>query len=487
MMKSRNPKRTLLMSVMSLLLCVAMLIGATFAWFTDNASTNVNSIEAGTLNVELVNKEGDSLVGKTLDFVKAEGSEEETILWEPGVTYNLPEVYVKNNGNLALKYKLAVSGIDGDAKLLEAIDWKITVGGEETDLTDFEGHLSAAGQSTEAIVLSGHMKESAGNEYQGLTVSGIAITVMATQYAEEHDSKDNQYDAEAKYTTLVGSQTEFRDVLTQAQAGDTLEITASEMSLTEIIPEGVMITGRGTGVTKLIVDGDDTTLSAAGDGYKVTNKDVTISNMTISGQNITASGFNSVINIEADGAEIRNAVITGGSSGINNSSILVEKLAAGETFKISNSTISGAYRGIYSQSKGGDIYVNNCDIDAVYTFNAGSGDLGLYVKDSKLLGWTSYGEMANGAYFDNTEFGKGTAGYDFLRPYCDTTLTNCTFDGDFRMGAGATGFTITINNCYFNGTKLTASNITSMLDDTEPDTENLKGCTIIIDGVTAKL
>ena len=220
MMKSRNPKRTLLMSVMSLLLCVAMLIGATFAWFTDNASTNVNSIEAGTLKVELVNKEGDSLVGKTLDFVKAEGSEEETILWEPGVTYNLPEVYVKNNGNLALKYKLAVSGIDGDAKLLEAIDWKITVGGEETDLTDFEGHLSAAGQSTEAIVLSGHMKESAGNEYQGLTVSGIAITVMATQYAEEHDSKDNQYDAEAKYTTLVGSQTEFRDVLTQAQAGD---------------------------------------------------------------------------------------------------------------------------------------------------------------------------------------------------------------------------------------------------------------------------
>ena len=58
-------------------------------------------------------------------------------------------------------------------------------------------------------------------------------------FRSEHDSKDNQYDAEAKYTTLVGSQTEFRDVLTQAQAGDTLEITASEMSLTEIIPEGL--------------------------------------------------------------------------------------------------------------------------------------------------------------------------------------------------------------------------------------------------------
>lgn len=487
MTKSKHTKRTLLMSVMSMLLCVAMLIGTTFAWFTDNASTGVNSIQAGTLKVDLVNKDGTSLVGQTLDFVKAEGSENEAILWEPGVTYNLPEVYVKNNGNLALKYKLVVSGIDGDAKLLEAIDWKITVGGEEIDLTDFEGHLSAAGQSTEALVLSGHMKENAGNEYQGLTVSGIAITVMATQYTEEHDSKDNQYDANAKYATPVGSQKEFENALTQAQAGDILEIMASEMFLTKIIPEGVMITGRGTDETTLIVDGNDTTLSAVGDGYKVTNKNVTISNMTISGQNITSSGLNSVINIEADGAEIRNAVITGGGSGTTNSSILVEKLAAGETFKISNSTISGAYRGIYCESKGGDIYVNNCDIDAVYTFNAGSGDLGLYVKDSKLLGWTSYGKMANGAYFDNTEFGKGTAGYDFLRPYCDTTLTNCTFDADFRMGAGATGFTITINNCYFNGTKLTASNISSMLDNTEPDTENLKGCTIIVDGVTAKL
>ncbi|MCB5873866.1 SipW-dependent-type signal peptide-containing protein [Blautia producta] len=485
-MENKDQKRALFFSVLSIVLCVAMLIGTTFAWFTDNASTSVNSIEAGTLKVELVNKDGTSLVGKTLDFVKDEDCEEEAILWEPGVTYNLPEVYVKNNGNLALKYKLAVSGIDGDAKLLEAIDWKITVGGEEINLTDFEGNLSAAKQSTDAIVLSGHMKESAGNEYQGLTVRGIAITVIATQYAEEYDSKGNSYDAEAKYTTLVGSQTEFKNVLTQAQAGDTLEITASEMSLTEIIPEGVMITGRGTDMTKLIVDGNDTTLSATGDGYKVTNKNVTISNMTISGQNITTSELNSVINIEADGAEIRNAVITGGNSGINNSSILVENLVSGETFKISNSTISGAYRGIYSQSKG-DIYVNNCDINAVYTFNAGNGDFGLYVKGSKLYGWTSYGKMAKGAYFDGTEFGKGTDGYDFLRPYCDTTLTNCTFDGDFQMGAGATGFTITISNCYFNGIKLTASNIASMLDNTEPDVENLKGCTIIIDGVTAQL
>ena len=56
-------------------LCLAMLIGATFAWFTDTASTGVNKIQAGNLDValEMQNADGKwvSAEGKTLDFVKA--------------------------------------------------------------------------------------------------------------------------------------------------------------------------------------------------------------------------------------------------------------------------------------------------------------------------------------------------------------------------------------------------------------------------------
>lgn len=63
MTQTKNQKRALVFSVLSIVLCAAMLIGTTFAWFTDNASTSVNSIEAGTIKVDLVNKEGDSLVG----------------------------------------------------------------------------------------------------------------------------------------------------------------------------------------------------------------------------------------------------------------------------------------------------------------------------------------------------------------------------------------------------------------------------------------
>jgi len=197
MTKSKHTKRALLASSLSVLLCLAMLVGLTFAWFTDTASTSVNGVQAGTLDVQLLNADDENLEGQTLNFVKKEGSE--PLLWEPGCTYSLPAVYVKNNGNLALKYKFMISGIVGDAKLLEAIDWTITVGGVEIDLANFEGKLAAGVKSSDALVLSGHMRETAGNEYQGLSFDGIAITVTATQDTVEYDSTNNQYDADAEY------------------------------------------------------------------------------------------------------------------------------------------------------------------------------------------------------------------------------------------------------------------------------------------------
>ncbi len=197
MTNSRQTKRALLGSVMALFLCFAMLLGTTFAWFTDSASTGVNKIQAGTLDIVLekwdVEKEKwVDAEGETLDFVKAADSKDEEILWEPGCTYNLPKLRIRNNGSLALKYKVVITGINGDAKLNEAIDWTI---GEVA--MGAEKHL-LAGEDNE-FTISGHMKESAGNEYQGLSIDGIAITVYATQDTVEHDSFSNQYDKDAGY------------------------------------------------------------------------------------------------------------------------------------------------------------------------------------------------------------------------------------------------------------------------------------------------
>ena len=215
MNNKRATKRALLTSVMALVMCVVMLVGTTFAWFTDTASTGVNKIQAGNLDIELEMKNAsggwDKAEGKTLQFKTAD-SRTDNILWEPGCTYELPELRIVNKGNLALKYKIQITGIQGDAKLNKAIDWTITHGNEDNKLTDdingFEYKMlpkaaGAADYPSQTFTIKGTMKEEAGNEYQGLSIDGIGITVVATQYTYEKDSIDDQYDANANATIQV--------------------------------------------------------------------------------------------------------------------------------------------------------------------------------------------------------------------------------------------------------------------------------------------
>ena len=103
MKKSKATKRTLLLSVLAMLLCMVMLVGTTFAWFTDSASTAVNTIQAGTLDVQLLDADGTSIEGQTLTWKTADDRAQDQILWEPGCTYELQPFKIKNNGNLALK------------------------------------------------------------------------------------------------------------------------------------------------------------------------------------------------------------------------------------------------------------------------------------------------------------------------------------------------------------------------------------------------
>ena len=210
-MKKNTTKRSLLASVLALVMCVTMLVGTTFAWFTDSASTAVNKIESGTLHVDIVDESGNSLDGKTLSF--RDVNKNADILWEPGATFALDSFRIVNTGKLALKYKVIINGVNGNAKLLEAIDFFVKIGdAEKVALADWEGILLPDGEAatdtmdagtTSAITISGTMKKEAGNEYQGLSIDGIGITVVATQYTYEYDSKDNLYDEDADYTIQV--------------------------------------------------------------------------------------------------------------------------------------------------------------------------------------------------------------------------------------------------------------------------------------------
>ena len=205
-------KRALLTSVMALVMCVVMLVGTTFAWFTDTATANVNTIKAGNLKVQLQVKDNDGkwvdAKGKTLQFVKAAAGKDQKVLWEPGATYQLPELRVVNAGDLNLKYKIVINGIGGSAKLNEVIDWTMTVDGATEAINpatavDHTLNANATKDAYNTIVISGTMQTTADNDYQNETIDDVSITVYATQAVGEYDSNSNTYDENAEYPTIT--------------------------------------------------------------------------------------------------------------------------------------------------------------------------------------------------------------------------------------------------------------------------------------------
>ena len=242
MTKNNTTKKALGSSIFALFMCVMMLIGTTFAWFTDTASTAVNKIQAGTLDVVLEMQDADGnwsdAAGKTLTWKTNDNRNQDRILWEPGCTYELQPVRVKNNGNLDLKYKIVISGINGSAKLNEAIEWTISDTALDSD------HSLLAGNTSNELTIKGHMKETAGNEYQNLSIDGIAITVYATQLNSEYDSYGKDYDETATYDLKINeSMTETLSVnQTEGQAPIVAsQTTVSSGAVSVTYPEGVVL------------------------------------------------------------------------------------------------------------------------------------------------------------------------------------------------------------------------------------------------------
>lgn len=489
--KNNDTRRSLRASALSLLLCVAMLIGTTFAWFTDSVTNSGNKIEAGNLKISLEEWDGEGYkpVGETpiFDYSK----------WEPGYT-EIAAVKIVNNGSLALKY-IVDFVTDKDAedamKLASVIDvYYIKDGNAENgmpeNLSEFTkvgtldqflnnkegvatGHLEENGNADYAMIAL-HMQESAGNEYQNLSTGAFDIVVRATQYAHEADGFGNSnYDEDADYP--VNSSSDLSDAIGNANEGDTIIVNEGSFELENELTKGVQIVGSGP---------DKTTLITGENGYTITGDNVLIKNVKVDGGKASNVNYGGALNLKGNNATVENSIIQGGGKQTYGASVFVN-LQKGETAYIKNTTISGAFRGVFLGSQAGNVEISGCNINATYPLSVdGGGDFTITVKDSELNGWTSYGEVAN-AVFTNTKFGKSSSGYEFARPYANTTFENCTFSENFKIGAGVTGKTYTFNNCVSGTTKLTADNIQELLlDMTE---EPLKGCTLLVDGQTVTL
>lgn len=405
MSNTKTTKRALFSAVVAMFSCIAMLVGATFAWFTDSASTAVNKIQAGTLDVALEmatswSSDGtpidwDTAEGQTLRWMTADGRGDDLILWEPGCTYNLNQFRIVNNGNFALKYKIVISGIVGDAQLLEAIDFTVTgVDGAETAdaLNGFEGKL-AASSMTGVITISGHMKEEAGNDYQGLSIDGIGITVVATQDTVEYDSEDNQYDENAGYSVSVKTQADLDNALNSDGA---VKITIEKDANVEI--SDVDFVGKNAGTTvanygTLTVRGSTiySTDADAQGRHAITNYGtLTVENSTLGS---LQSRGNAIRNYGT--ATIKNSALTCCDNYLNGGYAYVFANSAG-TMTIENCSYTGAANGVFA-ADGGNIIING----GTYKLNGASSFYMFYMWEGTIT--------VNGGTFEKSGNSRGMA------------------------------------------------------------------------------
>ena len=249
---SKSTKRALVSSALAILMCVAMLIGTTFAWFTDTASTAVNKIQAGNLDIgveyTLDGETWKDLDGATDIFQKG--------LWEPGHT-EVVALKFKNNGSLALKYSINMNIVDETAginklnqeyKLSDYLKVK-TLSQEASLIGDicidmaFSARSDGLGYTTTAnfkdatvldhdlflapgevgnyLIMKVYMPETVGNEANAISTEKTAsirfgLNVVATQTPYEKDSYDNQYDKDATYPVIVSNQQQANDAITNA-------------------------------------------------------------------------------------------------------------------------------------------------------------------------------------------------------------------------------------------------------------------------------
>ena len=446
MTNRKSTKRALLGSVMAMVLCLAMLVGATFAWFTDTASTGVNKIQSGKLDVALEMKDASgswvSAEGKTLDFVKAADAKGEAILWEPGCTYTLPELRVVNNGNLALKYKVAITGINGSAKLNDVIDW--TINDADINLTEMQ---LKAGEEGAAFTIKGHMKESAGNEYMNESIDGIAITVVATQDTVESDSFGTQYDKDAEYPVAVTTGDELQTIVNNATAPVNVVLMNSITTNNFVIPEDKDVT----------LDLNGRTVTNA-ESHTILNK----GHLTLKDSSADKSG--QIISLKGNTAALRNGdnavcVVEGGTisrDGANgNTWHVVENfgkmtfnggkvvLKNGNGFAITNgwnyfdpgaSTTHAVMEinalELDTDSSGikncryGDLTVNDVNVASTGYWALSNDYLGTAVINGGTFTSTSFKAVSNGAAMTvNGGTFDGTAGF-FVQSYATSTVLN---------------------------------------------------------------
>ena len=476
MKRTHSTKRTLLASLLCLVLCFAMFVSTTFAWFTDSVTSANNIIQAGNLDIEMYWAEGEDAVpadenGWTDASTTAIFDYDN---WEPGFV-QVRHVKIENKGSLALKYKVKIAATGTVSDLSDAIDVyyvdpavQVTDRTQLTDdnklgsLTQVLAGLDESGNGTleagksDTITIALKMREDAGNEYQEKSIgSSFAVQVLATQFNSESDSFNSSYDINADYDEGTGSQTPpLVYVSTAADLKAALTPTISNDAATVVLTNDITLADGETWtpldleaytgtVRNIVIDGQGHTIKGLdapllGNCYfgntSVVIKNLTLANSTIENKHYNGLGSGAFIayadnskSVELVNCHLVDSTITatedftgiGGLIGYSSSPLTITDCS------VTNCTINGA------QNSAGAIAGH---VSAGYDTT---------ITNAKVVGCTVKGERA-----DKTGYVVGTANNG------DTVITTnaaCANNTVFDVANSATiygrlsGGTLTVN------------------------------------------
>ena len=300
----KTTKKSALLSVMALFLCLTMLLGTTWAWFTDSVTSSGNKIQAGNLklDLEMLNKE-------TGAYESIKTSKDPIFnynLWEPGYT-DVKFLKVENEGSLSLKWKAMFVSDEEVSKLAEVIDvWvkpsvvelaysadreSISVENGWKKVGTLDQFINTLSETTYGNLLpyscaylgiALHMQESAGNEYQEIGLEAFDIQIVATQMSQEEDSFGPDYDTDAEWgDNLDNENTASAPIVLNANGELTENVTLTgENGITATIPAGTKFKAgtknANLNVNKLVNSGANITLA---DNEESKSYDVHIANL----------------------------------------------------------------------------------------------------------------------------------------------------------------------------------------------------------------
>ncbi len=463
MTTSKTTKRALLFSVLSLLLCASMLIGSTFAWFTDSVTAGKNKIVAGNLDVDLSVKIDGVYTSVTPDtnlFL-------ENALWEPGHVEVL-NLKVANLGTLALKYQFGINIANetgstnkdgGSFKLSDHILFAL-LDGEQTFTADDTGRADAiaAAEAAEPKALSEmavdengvlyptakktdenpdeklvtlivYMPTNVGNIANYMTgkkvpTINLGVKLVATQTPFEEDAFGTDYDKDVEYPTFVSTATELRNALKE---GGNIELT-KDITLTKtIITKDSVIELNGHTLT-------GTTISNT-NALAVNGAKLTVKNGTVVAPKRSSS---TALLVEGDSdVTLENCTIEASTSG---SMVVATNGSKSKDTKIviRNSTITSKTNGVAAYIPAGDVTLENCTVNGYVCISGGNVTLD------------------GGTYTSN---GFGTQTYVYTVDQAVAFLEGHTGDGSKSFGdaitvldhrAGYTYGSLTIRNITFN-------------------------------------